>query len=341
MSFTVAEIATLVEGVVIGDASLILTGFAAAADAREGHLTFADKEAYFLAATTSGASAILVPPGFTSTAKTLIQVPDARVAMARLLPHFFPEQTFAPGIHAGASVAHGAQIDPTAHVGPHCVIGAGVTIAARSVLMGGNHIGPGTSIGEDVRLFPQVTLYAQTVVGNRVRIHAGTTIGGDGFGYVLDQGRHRKVHHIGNVVIHDDVEIGANTAIDRGALGSTIIGRGTKMDNLVHVAHNVEMGEHCLILGQVGIAGSTHIGDYTVIASQAGIAGHLKLGRQSTVAAKSGVMRDIPDGGKVLGIPAAPDKQAKRQWISIQQLPELTRKVRDLEKRINHPSRES
>ncbi len=334
MPTTVAEIATLVGGTVIGDASLILTGFASAADAKEGDLTFAEKEAYFQAAASSGASAILVPAGLTATDKTLIQVADARVAMARLLPHFFPEQTFVAGIHPSASIAPGAQIDPTAHIGPHCIVEEGVKVGARSVLMGGNHLGFGTTIGEDVRLFPQATLYAQTVVGNRVRIHAGTTIGSDGYGYVFDRGFHRKVLQVGNVVIHDDVEIGANAAIDRGALGSTIIGKGTKIDNLVHVAHNVAMGQHCLIMGQVGFAGSTHLGDYTVIASQSGIAGHLKLGRQSTVGAKSGVMRDIPDGGTVLGIPAAPDKQAKRQWIAISQLPDLIKTVKALEKKL-------
>ena len=334
MPFTVAEISNLVGGTVIGDASLTLTGFATAADAKEGHLTFAEKEDYFQTAENSGASAILVPQGLSSSAKTLIQVPNARVAMAKLLPHFFPEPAYAAGIHASASIAPNAQIDPTAHIGPHCVIGDGATVGARCVLMGGNHLGTGTTLGEDVQLFPQVTLYSRTVVGNRVRIHAGSTIGSDGYGYVFDQGRHRKVLQVGNVVIHDDVEIGANAAIDRGALGSTIIGKGTKIDNLVHVAHNVEMGQHCLIMGQVGFAGSTHLGDYTVIASQSGIAGHLKLGRQSTVGAKSGVMRDIPDGGTVLGIPAAPDKQAKRQWIAIQKLPELVRKVRELEAQL-------
>jgi len=177
-------------------------------------------------------------------------------------------------------------------------------------------------------------IYARSQIGNRVSIHASTVIGSDGYGYVLDEGRHRKMLQIGNVIIHDDVEIGANAAIDRGALGSTVIGQGTKIDNLVHVAHNVVIGRHCLIMGQVGFAGSTNIGDYYVIASQSGIAGHLKLGRQSTVGAKSGVMRDIPDKGTVLGIPAAPDKQAKRQMIAISQLPELIKRVRELEKQV-------
>src|SRR5205814_8913987 len=152
---------------------------------------------------------------------------------------------------------------------------------------------------------------------HRVAIHASTVIGSDGYGYVFDEGRHRKMLQVGNVVIHDDVEIGANAAIDRGALGSTVIGQGTKNDNLVHIAHNVGIGRHCLVVGQVGFAGSTCLGDYVVVASQSGIAGHLKLGNQATVGAKSGVMRDVPDKGVVLGIPAMPDRQMKRAWIGL------------------------
>ena len=153
-------------------------------------------------------------------------------------------------------------MDPTAHIGPYCVVGESVRIGARSVLQGGNHVGADCQLGEDVNLFPNVTLYPRTEIGNRVRIHAGTVIGSDGFGYVLDNGIHRKVPQIGNVIIRDDVEIGANVTIDRGALGPTIIGKGTKIDNLVQIAHNVTIGEHCIIVAQVGIAGSTKLGNY-------------------------------------------------------------------------------
>jgi UDP-3-O-[3-hydroxymyristoyl] glucosamine N-acyltransferase len=156
-------------------------------------------------------------------------------------------------------------------------------------------------------------------------------IGSDGFGYVIDAGIHRKVPQVGQVIIHDDVEIGANVTIDRGALGPTVIGKGTKIDNLVQIAHNVTIGENCLVIAQVGIAGSTKIGDYVTLAGQVGLAGHLRIGNQAVVAAKSGVMRDIPDAGKWMGIPAQPDRQAKRQLIALKQLPELMRRVKELE----------
>jgi UDP-3-O-[3-hydroxymyristoyl] glucosamine N-acyltransferase len=335
MSFTIAEIAERVRGELVGDASAKLTGIASADNASEGDLTFADDPEFFAAAEKSAASAILVSGDFVSGSKPLIRVRNARIAIARLLPVFFPPELPAAGNDPNAKIHDSAKVDPTAHIGPGCVIGEGVEIGARAVLMGGNHIGKGSRLGEDICLVPNVVVYARTIIGNRVTIHAGTTIGSDGYGYVFDEGRHRKVLQVGNVVIGDDVEIGANSAIDRGALGSTVIGSGTKIDNLVHVAHNVVMGNHCLVMGQVGFAGSTHLGDYSVIASQSGIAGHLKLGTQSTVGAKSGVMRDVPDGGTVLGIPAMPDRQTKRQWVAMQQLPELVRRVRDLEKQID------
>jgi UDP-3-O-[3-hydroxymyristoyl] glucosamine N-acyltransferase len=334
MSITAAEIAKQLGGEVIGDGSVQLTGFAPADCARAGDLTFAEKEIHLVAAEQSHAAAILVAEAFAPSKKVLIRVKNARVAMARILPVFFPPDEQPRGIHPSAVIDSTAQIDSTADIGPNCVVGARVRLGTRSVLMGGNQIGRDCRIGDDTCLFPNVVVYAKSEIGNRVGIHAGTVIGSDGYGYVFDEGRHRKVLQVGNVIIHDDVEIGANTAIDRGALGSTVIGQGTKIDNLVHIAHNVVIGRHCLVMGQVGFAGSTHLGDYCVIASQSGIAGHLKLGNQSTVGAKSGVMRDIPDGGTVLGYPAFPDKQFKRQVIATQQLPELIRRTRELEKQV-------
>jgi len=334
MSFTAALIAENLQGELVGDGSVELTGLAPAEYARAGELTFAENATYFAAAEQSKAAAILVAGPFVSASKVLIRVANARVAMARVLPFFFPPEEHPQGIHPSAVIADSAQIDPTAHIGPNCVLGARVRVGARSVLMGGNDLRADCQLGDDVCLFPNVVLYRKTQLGHRVTIHAGTVIGSDGFGYALDQGRHRKVLQLGNVIIHDDVEIGANSAIDRGALGPTVIGEGTKIDNLVHVAHNVVMGRHCMIMGQVGFAGSTHLGDYVVVASQSGIADHLKLGNQAVVGAKSGVMRDVPDGGRVLGIPAAPDRQAKRQMIAMQQLPDVIHRLRELEKQV-------
>ncbi|HWQ92952.1 MAG TPA: UDP-3-O-(3-hydroxymyristoyl)glucosamine N-acyltransferase [Clostridia bacterium] len=334
MPFTAAEIAKHLGGEVVGDSALIIKGFAPADRAHPGDLTFAENENYFQRAEQSAASAVIVDGAFSSERKVLIRVPNARIAFAKVLPLFFPEATFPPQIHPSAVVAASAQIDPSAHIGPCCVVGEKVRIGPGCVLQGGNHLGANCQLGENVNLFPNVTLYPGTEIGNRVRIHSGAVIGADGFGYVFDAGAHCKVPQIGNVIIRDDVEIGANTTIDRGALGPTIIGRGTKIDNLVQIAHNVTIGEHCLVVSQVGIAGSTRLGNYVILAGQVGLAGHLKLGNRVSVAAQSGVMNHIPDGEKWLGSPAQPDRQTKRQMIAIQRLPDLLRRVAELERRL-------
>jgi UDP-3-O-[3-hydroxymyristoyl] glucosamine N-acyltransferase len=335
--FTTAQIAKELDGEVIGDGSLELTGFAQASAARAGDLTFAENETFFQKAEQSAAAAILIDGPFTSAHKPLIRVANARIAFARVLPLFFPERAFAPGLHPSVVVDPSAQIDPTAHIGPHCVLGEKVKIGPGVVLQGGNYIGRNSVIGAQSRLFPNVVLYDQTHIGQRVRIHAGAVIGADGFGYVPDSGVHRKVPQVGHVIVQDDVEIGANVTIDRGALGPTTIGKGTKIDNLVQIAHNVSVGEHCLVVAQVGVAGSTKIGRNTTLAGQVGIAGHLKIGNNVTIAAQSGVMHDVPDGGKWLGAPAQPDRQAKRQMIALQHLPELMRRVGELEKQMGRP----
>ena len=333
-TYTATELAQQLGGEVVGDGSLELTGFAPADGARAGHLTFAENAEYLVKAEQGGASAILVGPAAQSSVKTLIRVSNPRIAFAKVLPFFFPEKKYAPGIHPSAVVAQTASIDPSAHIGPHCVIGERVRIGAGAALLGGNHVGDDSQLGENVRLFPLVVVYARSQIGNRVRIHASAVIGSDGFGYVFDQGKHRKVQQVGNVIIHDDVEIGANVSIDRGALGSTVIGRGTKIDNLVQIAHNVVLGDGCLIAGQAGIAGSTTLGNFVVLAGQAGVIGHIKVGNLVTVAAQAGVMHDVPDGQKCLGSPAGPDREIKRLWINQRRLPDLLRRLAELEKQV-------
>jgi UDP-3-O-[3-hydroxymyristoyl] glucosamine N-acyltransferase len=334
MPYSAAEIAKILEGTTEGDASIELTGFAPTDQAQPGELTFAENEEYFRRAERGRASAILVAENYSSSKKVLIRVANARVAFAKVLSLFFPVQAPPPGIHPSALVASSAQIDPRAHVGPFCVVGDRTTVGARSVLQGGNHVGADCRIEEDVWLFPHVTVYDRTQIGRRVRVHAGTVIGADGFGYVIDQGRHLKVPQIGNVIIEDDVEIGANATIDRGALGSTVIGKGSKIDNLVQIAHNVVLGEHCILVAQVGIAGSTRLGNFVTLAGQVGLAGHLRIGDQVIIAAQSGVMHNIPKGEKWFGYPAQNIGQAKRQIIASRRLPELVRKVAQLEKKL-------
>jgi UDP-3-O-[3-hydroxymyristoyl] glucosamine N-acyltransferase len=331
---TASEIAKYLQGEVVGDGHAVLNSFAPAERAQPGDLTFAENEDFFARAEESAATAIIADKRFSSSKKILIQVPNARIAFAKALALFFPEPKFPAGIHPTAVIDSSAKIDPTAHIGPHCVVGACVQIGARSVLQSGNSVGNDSKLGEDVNIFPNVSIYPRTEIGSHVRIHAGTVIGSDGYGYVLDGSVHRKIPQIGNVIIHDDVEIGANVTVDRGALGPTVIGKGTKIDNLVQIAHNVEIGEHCLVIAQVGIAGSAKLGNYVVLAGQVGVGGHLKLGNQVTVGAQSGVMTDIPDGGKWLGAPACPDRDFKRQVIAIQRLPDLLKRVAEFERQF-------
>jgi UDP-3-O-[3-hydroxymyristoyl] glucosamine N-acyltransferase len=334
MTLTTAEIAKLLAGEVCGDANAALTGFANADAAKPGDLTFAETDEYFAAAENSAATAIIAGKNSSSVKKTVIRVTNPRIAFAKALAVFFPEPKFPAGIHPSAVIAKSARIDPTAHIGPHCTVGERVKLGANVVLQSGDFIGDDSVLGDETSLFPNVTVYPRSQIGRHVRIHAGTVIGSDGFGYVFDSGVHRKVPQVGNVVIGDNVEIGSNVSVDRGALGSTRIGHGTKIDNLVQVAHNVEIGEYCILCAQVGIAGSAKIGNYCVLAGQVGIAGHLKIGNQVTIGSKAGVMHNIPDGEQWLGIPAQPDQQAKRIMIALQRLPDLLKKIAAWEKKL-------
>lgn len=332
MQFTAAQVAEYLGGQVIGDGSVILRGFAPADTARPGDLTFAENAGYFARAEKSAATAVLVDEDFASDTKVLIRVPDARLAFAKVLPLFFPEQPVTPGVHPTAVVAASARIGATTFVGPYCVIGERVRIGDGCVLEAFVFIGDDCKLGDNVRLFPHVTVYARSEIGNRVRIHAGSVVGADGYGYVREGDKHYKVPQVGNVVIQDDVEIGANVTIDRGALGSTVIGKGTKIDNLVQIAHNVVVGDNCLLVSQVGVAGSTRIGNNVTLAGQVGLAGHLNIGDGAVVAAKSGVMNHIPPGAHWAGIPARPSTQMKRQWVALGRLPELLKRVAEIER---------
>lgn len=334
MSFTAAEIAQYLQGEVLGDSGVVLKNFAPADHAQPGDLTFAENADYLARAEQSAATAVIVGAALTSKTKVLIRVQNARVAFAKALALFFPEPVFPPSVHPSAVIASDAEVDPSAHIGPHCVVGSRSKIGARVALISGVCVADGCQLGEGAVVFPNVTLYPQTILGQRVRIHSGTVIGSDGFGYVQDAGIHLKVPQIGNVIIGDDVEIGANVTIDRGALGPTVIGKGTKIDNLVQIAHNVRIGEHCLLVAQAAVAGSSKLGNYVVLAGQVGIAGHLELGNRAVVAARSGVMHNIPEGETWWGAPAQPDRDAKRQVIALRQLPELLKRVAQLERQL-------
>ena len=342
METTTGRVAELVAGSLEGDASLPVGGVASAGEALAGQVTFAENERMLALALRGRATAILVGDDIPSPAApgaVLIRVPDARLAMARLIEHLHPEPSPPPAIHPRAQVHPEAEVHPRASIGPGCTVDAEAVIGAGTVLEPGVRIGARCRVGEDCRLYPNVVLYPRSVVGHRVRIHAGTVIGSDGYGYVLDGERHRKIPQVGGVRIGDDVEMGANVTVDRGALGDTVIGEGTRIDNLVQIAHNVVIGRHCLIIAQAGIAGSTTIGDHAVIAGQAGIAGHLTIGNRVTIAAQSGVMNHLADGQQVFGSPAQPDKETKRQILALRRLPELLRRFTRLEKRLSPPER--
>ncbi|MBG89673.1 MAG: UDP-3-O-(3-hydroxymyristoyl)glucosamine N-acyltransferase [Verrucomicrobiales bacterium] len=330
--FTVGEIAARLQGEVAGDPTVRITGLAPANSAGPGDLTFAENEKYLAAANQTEATAVIAFKDAEANGKTLIRVSNVRVALAKALAYFKPEPSYPGEIHATSVVDPSAEIDPSAYIGPYCVIGKACRIGPRATLLGQTHIGDRTEIGAECRVFANVSIYADTKIGDRVRIHAGTVIGSDGYGYVFDQGAHQKIPQVGNVVIENDVEIGSNVSIDCGALGSTVVGAGTKIDNLVQIAHNVATGEHCLVISQSGIAGSSKLGKYVTLAGQVGIAGHLTIGDKVTLAAKSGVMHDIPPGETWMGAPAQPDRRTKRQLLALQQLPDLIRRVRQLEK---------
>ncbi len=281
----------------------------------------------------SAAGALLVGSASAPAVKPALRASNIRAAFARVLGAFAPPPRTGEGIHPTAVVAHDAGVGRDVTLGPFVVVEAGATIGDRTIILAGASIGPRVRIGAECLLHPAVTIYPDSMIGDRVIIHSGTVIGSDGFGYATEDGVHLKIPHLGRVVIEDDVEIGANVAVDRGTLGETRIGRGTKIDNLVQVAHNVTIGEGVILVGQVGIAGSVTIGPGALLAGQAGVSDHLTIGAGARVLGRAGVMRDIPAGATVLGIPAQDHKEELRIWALTRRLPELIARLETLEAR--------
>jgi UDP-3-O-[3-hydroxymyristoyl] glucosamine N-acyltransferase len=329
-----SDLAGFVGGRVDGDPDRRIRGVATLETAGPDDLSFLTNPRYRQAVTTSRAGAILVGPDARIDGRDLVVAPDPYLALAEILGRLHPQARPAPGISPDARVAEGASVGEGVAVGPFAVVGAGVRVGARAVIDAGVVIGEGSEIGEDTRLMPRVVLYPGTRIGARCVIHAGVVLGGDGFGFATSAGTHHKVPQLGRVVVEDDVEIGANSTVDRGTLGETRIGRGTKIDNLVMIAHGASIGPHGLLAAQSGISGSTRIGSHVTIAGQSGAAGHLTLGDHVVVAAKSAVFSDVPDGSFVAGIPAVDHRAWKRASALVKMLPELRARLRAVEERL-------
>jgi UDP-3-O-[3-hydroxymyristoyl] glucosamine N-acyltransferase len=329
-----SELASAVGGRVDGDANRRVRGVATLDDAGPDDLSFLTNPRYRPALERTRAGAILVGPGVGIAGRDLLVVSDPYLALAEILDRMHPAPRPAPGISPDARVFPGSVLGADVAIGPFAVVGPGARLADRVVVGAGAVIGDGSSIGADTVLMPRVVLYPGTSVGARCLIHAGVVLGGDGFGFATAAGTHKKVPQLGRVVVEDDVEIGANSTVDRGTLGETRIGGGTKIDNLVMVAHGVVIGPHGLLAGQAGIAGSTRIGKSVTMAGQSGAAGHLKLGDRVVVAAKTAVFSDLPDGAFVAGTPAVDHRAWKRSLALVKMLPELRAKLRTLEERL-------
>ena len=334
MKKSLQEIAEHLGGTVEGDGSILIGGLATLDDAGEGQLTFLANPKYAAKVATTKASAVLLPVGANAHGRNAIFHPNPYLAFAKLLTLFYVAPYQPQGIMAGAFVAEGAKIGADVTIYPGASVGPGVTLGDCVTLHPGVVLYPGVVIGDDVTLHANVSVRERCRIGNRVTIHDGTVIGSDGFGYAPDGSAWFKIPQIGMVVIEDDVEIGSNTVIDRAALEVTRIGRGTKLDNLVQVAHNCVIGEDCMIVSQVGISGSTRLGNHVIMGGQVGVAGHIKIGNNVMVAAKSGIPSDIADGQMVGGIPAIPHREWLKTAMIVPKLPEMRKSVSALEKRV-------
>ena len=336
MKIVLADLATLVGGTLLcGDPAEQITGFASLKEAIVGDLSFFNDARYNERLVNTKASAILVPLGWTECPHNAacIAVADPSRSFEQIVEKYgFQPEPFAAGVHASAVIAPTAKFNPArVSIGPHAVIEAGVELGDEVEIGAGCFVGRNVKIGRGSKLYPNATVHAECILGEGVFLHSNTVIGADGFGYEFGEGRHRKVRQAGIVQIDNDVEIGAGTTVDRARFGRTWIGEGTKIDNLVQIGHNVVIGKHCIIVACTAIAGSAMIGDFVVIAAQVGIAGHVTIGSNATLAARCGVTRDLAGGQTYLGFPAIPASEEKRRLASINRLPQLVARVKELE----------
>lgn len=328
------EIARLVGGTVLGDADTRVTGVSSLEDAGPGDLAFVEGESFVPAALGSRAGALVVGTAIAGFAGAQLLVAAPRYAFVRIVAGLFTAAGRPRGVAREVNRGHDVVIGPDASIWPFVTLGNRVRLGARVTLFPGVFVGDDVAIGDDSTLYPSVTVREGCVLGARVIVHSGAVIGSDGFGYVQHEGRHHKIPQLGIVVLEDDVELGANVTVDRATFGRTLIRRGTKVDNLVQIAHNVSIGEHTVIAGQAGVAGSTRIGSHVMVGGQAGLADHLEVGDGAMVAAQAGVFRDVPAGATLAGSPAVPLELAGPVHALLLRLPELRTQLRRLERRV-------
>ena len=339
MSYSAGDLAALVQGTLHGDAERRVSAAGPLHEASPEMISFLENERNLHSVEGCRAGVLVVPQGLAASllprGYTLIEVADPLLAFVKVVTHLQgPPPALPEGISPLASVHPSAQIGPGCRILPFAVVGEGAILGPNCVLHPGAVVGAYCVLGAEVVLHPHAVLYERTRLGKGVILHAGAVLGADGFGYRCVQGRHVKVPQLGHVEIGDEVEIGANTTIDRGTFQATRVGTGTKIDNLVMIAHNCCIGEHNLIVSQVGIAGSTTTGKYVVLAGQVGVADHVTIGDEVQIAASSKVPNDVPAGQKLLGTPALPVNEARRILVSMPKLPDLIKDMREVKKRL-------
>lgn len=336
MELSLTEIAELVQGELEGAGTINIHGVAKIEDAGMGEITFISNPKYAKHIETTMASAVLVSKDFPGTTKPIIRTQNPYFAFLKVLKVFYPpREDLAAGIHPSAIIDQTTQIGSNIRIGANVVIDRNCKVGENVAIHPGVVIAPEVIIGSNTLIYANVVVREMVQIGNNVIIHCGTVIGSDGFGFAREGTQYHKIPQVGTVIIEDDVEIGANCTIDRATLGATILRRGVKLDNLIQVAHNVEIGENTVIAAQTGISGSTKIGKNVMIGGQVGFVGHIEIGDNTTIGAQSGVSKSLPANSVYFGYPARPIMQAKREEAALRKLPELLKKISNLETRLN------